>query len=151
MYGSSSVNLSPIASSVRKRTSMSTLISKKILLHAHSCSRSKSIRTQFSERAGADEGSQFIRVNVKRSTVPAVTMSTQWQVQPWMNPKRRYYRLIKGSRKDGTVIINTEHKGEPLSARWMLIAALATDMDVLVLETSFYSRAAVRSCEGDAH
>ena len=58
-----------------ERTSMSTLISKKTLLVTLSCSVQKSIPTQLSEKEQEQmkDPNLIQRVNVKRSTVPAVT------------------------------------------------------------------------------
>ena len=82
------------------------------------------------------------RVNVKRSTVPAVThVDMSARVQTVDNIRNgRYYRLIKRFKeKTGSgVIINTSFniRGEPIvcSPQDAYRCFLATDMDVLVLE-----------------
>ena len=104
----------------------------------------KSIRTQLSdkEQEQMKDPNLIQRVNVKRSTVPAVThvdMSARVQTVDEIR-NGRYYRLIKRFKeKTGSgVIINTSFniRGEPIvcSPQDAYRCFLATDMDVLVLE-----------------
>jgi carbamoyltransferase len=104
----------------------------------------ESIRTELSEEdeVKMKDPNLIQRVNVKRSTLPAVThvdMSARVQtVDEVRNP--RYYRLIKKFKeKTGHgVIINTSFniRGEPIvcSPADAYRCFISTDMDVLVLE-----------------
>jgi len=104
----------------------------------------ESIRTKLSaeDEAKMKDPDLFQRVNVKRSTVPAIThvdLSARVQtVDEVRNP--RYYRLIKKFKeKTGCgVIINTSFniRGEPIvcTPKDAYLCFIATDMDVLVLE-----------------
>jgi len=104
----------------------------------------ESIRTKLSaeDEAKMKDPDLFPRVNVKRSTVPAIThvdLSARVQtVDEVRNP--RYYRLIKKFKeKTGCgVIINTSFniRGEPIvcTPKDAYLCFIATDMDVLVLE-----------------
>ena len=104
----------------------------------------ESIRTQLTEEdeVKMKDPNLIQRVNVKRSTVPAVThvdMSARVQtVDEVRNP--RYYRLIKKFKEktDYGVIINTSFniRGEPIvcTPEDAYRCFISTDMDVLVLE-----------------
>jgi len=104
----------------------------------------ESIRTKLSaeDEAKMKDPDLIQRVNVKRSTVPAIThvdLSARVQtVDEVRNP--RYYRLIKKFKeKTGCgVIINTSFniRGEPIvcTPKDAYLCFIATDMDVLVLE-----------------
>ena len=104
----------------------------------------EAIRTKLSDEdeAKMKDPNLILRVNVRRSTVPAVThvdMSARVQT---VDEQRhgRYYRLIKKFKEitGSSVIINTSFniRGEPIvcTPEDAYRCFIATDMDVLVLE-----------------